>query len=51
MVDSNNAMETDTSETTVTLKSTKVDKQLELDLDVGHLMASDPNELSIKELE
>jgi len=32
------------------IRSTKVDKALELDIDVGNLMASDPNELQIRSL-
>ncbi|CAG7825101.1 unnamed protein product [Allacma fusca] len=33
-----------------TIRSTKVDKPLELELDIGNLLASDPNELNLKHL-
>ncbi|CAG7835924.1 unnamed protein product [Allacma fusca] len=38
------------AESDPTIRSTKVDKPLELELDIGNLLASDPNELNLKHL-
>ena len=43
-------MASEDMETEVRIRSIKVDKPLDLDFDIGNLMASDPNELDVKQL-
>jgi len=43
-------MEMETEETNSNIRPTKVDKVLELDFDLGNLLASDPNEVFVKSL-
>jgi len=37
-------------EPTPTIRSTKVEKQLEIEIDLGNLLGTDPNEVSVKDL-